>query len=144
MLTHREAGGEGTENGQEVSRRAHSPQRIEVFLTTNHPDSEEDGAGEVARLSTEFRGRSVLVDLHEVTTIDSWGIALFIEAMHRVSAYGGSLVLFGIREELREVLETAKLDCVFNICATREEALSRAARQGGSASFESFPCPAFG
>jgi len=97
-------------------------------MTTSHPESADEWAGEVVRVPAEFAERTVIIDLNEVTRIDSWGIALFIEAMHRISAHGGNLVLVRIQEDVRRLLETAKLDQVFHICATREEALAEYCR----------------
>ncbi|MEO8354195.1 MAG: STAS domain-containing protein [Chthoniobacteraceae bacterium] len=101
-----------------------SPQPFTLLLTTNHPDSSDEGAGEVVRVPAEFNDRTVIIDLNEVTRIDSWGLALFIEAMQRITACGGNLVLIRIHEDVRRVLETAQLDCVFPIFSTREEALA--------------------
>jgi len=98
-------------------------QPFDLLMTTTHPESADEGAGEVVRVPAEFTERTVLIDLNEVTKIDSWGIALFIEALHRITAHGGNLVLIGIRDDVRRVFETAKLDQVFRICSTREEAL---------------------
>ncbi len=72
----------------------------------------------------EFGERCLLIDLTELTKIDSWGLAIFIEAMRRVTSLGGDLVIFGIRENVLRIFETSKLDSVFQICSTREEALA--------------------
>jgi anti-anti-sigma factor len=100
------------------------PQPFNLLMTTSHPNSAGEFAGEVVPVPAEFTERTVLIDLNEVTRIDSWGLALFMEAMQRITAYGGSLVLIRIHEDVRRVLEAAKLDQVFHICANREEALA--------------------
>ena len=104
------------------------PQPFNLWMTTSHPESPDEWAGEVVHVPAEFTERMVLIDLNEVTRIDSWGIALFIEAMHRITAHGGNLVLIRIHDDVRRVLETAKLDQVFHICASREEALAERGR----------------
>ena len=81
-------------------------------------------SGATPRLSFETREQTVFIDLQNVTNITSSGIAFFMESMHRISADGGSLVLIGVREEVRRVFETARLDRVFRIFSTREEALA--------------------
>ncbi len=58
---------------------------------------------------------SVFVDLTGVSYIDSSGIAVLIDAMQRIQAYGGKLALFGIRENVRTVFEIARLDQIFRI-----------------------------
>ena len=100
------------------------PQPFNLWMTTCHPDSADDCAGEVVCVPAEFNERTVVVDLHEVTRIDSWGLALFMEALQRITAHGGRLVLIRIHADVRHVLETAKLDHVFHICEDREEALA--------------------
>jgi anti-anti-sigma factor len=99
-------------------------QVFNLLMTTTHPDSSEQWAGEVVGVPAEFKERMVLVDLNEVTSIDSWGLAIFMEAMRRITALGGNLVLIRIHDNVRRVLETAKLDHIFEIFSTREEALA--------------------
>jgi|GEM_PF-6428046 len=99
-------------------------QSINLLLTTIHPESADAGAGEVVYVPVEFVKGAVLLDLKEVTQIDSRGLALLLEAMQRITARGGSLILTGIDERIRGVLETAKLDRVFQIAPTREHALA--------------------
>jgi len=70
---------------------------------------------------TEKRPR-VVVDLSGVSYIDSSGLAVFIEAMQRVQAYGGSFVLCGLRESVRHIFHIARLDQVFRIFPDRATA----------------------
>lgn len=63
----------------------------------------------------EQKRPSVVVDLSEVSYIDSSGLALLIEAMQRVQSYGGKLALCGIRENVKAIFEIARLDQVFRI-----------------------------
>jgi anti-sigma B factor antagonist len=57
----------------------------------------------------------ILVDLSAVSYIDSSGLAIFIETMQRIAAYGGKFALFGLRESVRGIFEIARLDQIFNI-----------------------------
>lgn len=57
----------------------------------------------------------VFVDLSRVTYIDSSGLAVLIEAMQRVNAYGGRLALFGAHNAVQNILHIARLDQVFRI-----------------------------
>lgn len=66
----------------------------------------------------------VLIDLGEVTYIDSSGIAVLIDAMQRIQTYGGKLALFGIRDNVRTVFEIARLDAVFRIFPDKKAALA--------------------
>jgi len=57
----------------------------------------------------------VFVDFSHVTYIDSSGMAVLIEAMQRVNAYGGKLALFGIHDAVESIFHIAQLDQVFRI-----------------------------
>jgi anti-sigma B factor antagonist len=92
----------------------------------------EDGGAEVVRLagsvdlehSPEVRkrlltavtaARAVLVDLSEVTYIDSSGIACLVEALQTARAGEGELGLVSVSMQAMRVLELARLDMVFPI-----------------------------
>lgn len=70
----------------------------------------------------EAKQPRVLVDLSGVSYIDSSGLALFIEAMQRVQAYGGQFLLCGLRPSVRTIFEIARLDQVFRIFPDRAAA----------------------
>ena len=57
----------------------------------------------------------VLVDFTGVSYIDSSGLAVFIEAMQRIEAYGGKFAIYGLRENVRSIFELARLDQIFSI-----------------------------
>ena len=96
-----------------------------MLLTTIHPESADARAGEVVYVPVEFSDGAVLLDLKEVMRIDSLGLALLLEAMQRIAARGGCLFLIRIDDQVRRVLETAKLDQVFHIAPTRAHALAK-------------------
>jgi len=68
----------------------------------------------------------VVVDLSGVSYIDSSGLAVFIEAMQRVQAYGGAFALCGLRESVSHIFNIARLDQVFRIFPDRAAAESQA------------------
>lgn len=57
----------------------------------------------------------MIVDLSKVTYIDSSGLAVLIEAMQNVNAYGGKFALCGLQDGVRPIFEIARLDQVFRI-----------------------------
>lgn len=65
----------------------------------------------------------VMVDMSQVGYIDSSGLAVLIDAMQRIQAYGGKLSLFGLRDGVRTVFEIARLDQVFKIYPDKKTAL---------------------
>jgi len=66
----------------------------------------------------------VVVDLSKVTYIDSSGLAVLIEAMQNVGAYGGKFALAGLQEAVRPIFEIARLDQVFRIFPDSDAALA--------------------
>ena len=65
----------------------------------------------------------LLIDFKGVSYIDSSGIATFVEGLKRMMSYGGRLKLIGLLEEVREIFSFSKLDKVFEIYGSFEDAL---------------------
>jgi len=72
----------------------------------------------------EEKPQRLVVDLSKVTYIDSSGLAVLIEAMQNVEAYGGKFILAGIQENVRPIFEIARLDQVFIIFPHVDAALA--------------------
>ena len=70
--------------------------------------------------------RRLLVDLSDVSYIDSSGLAVLLDAMRSVDFYGGKFYLVGVREGLQPVFETSRLDQVFRIYPDADSALTAA------------------
>ncbi len=68
--------------------------------------------------------KHVVVDLSNVSYIDSSGLAVLIEGMQNVAAYGGKFALAGLQETVRPIFEIARLDQVFRIFPTVDAALA--------------------
>jgi len=65
----------------------------------------------------------LLVDFKGVPYIDSSGIATFVEGLKCMMSYGGRLKLIGLLEGVREIFRFSKLDKVFEIYGTIEDAV---------------------
>src|SRR6516162_5039381 len=65
----------------------------------------------------------LVVDLSEVSYIDSAGLAALIQAMQKVEAYGGKFMLSGLQETVRSIFEISRLDQVFQIFPDANAAL---------------------
>jgi anti-sigma B factor antagonist len=68
--------------------------------------------------------KQIVVDLTKVTYIDSSGLAVLIEGMQNVEAYGGRFALAGLQATVRPIFEIARLDQVFRIFPDTKAALS--------------------
>src|ERR1700745_3486162 len=65
----------------------------------------------------------LVVDLSEVSYIDSAGLAALSQAMQKVEGYGGKFMLSGLQETVRSIFEISRLDQVFQIFPDADAAL---------------------
>jgi anti-sigma B factor antagonist len=70
------------------------------------------------------RPKLVVIDLTKVTYLDSSGLAVLIEGMQKVQEYGGKFALAGVQESVQHIFEIARLDQVFQIFPTVDEAFA--------------------
>lgn len=66
----------------------------------------------------------IVLDLQETEYFDSSALAVVVAFMKEVKAYGGQLVLCNLSRSLHTLLKLSKLDALFIIADTLEEALS--------------------
>jgi len=66
----------------------------------------------------------LVVDMTKVNYIDSSGLAVLIEGMQNVEAYGGKFILAGIQDNVKPIFEIARLDQVFIIFPHVDAALA--------------------
>lgn len=71
---------------------------------------------------------ALVLDLAEVTFIDSSGLAAIIEYFRDTSANEGVLCLAGLNENLQTIFEIVRLEKVLAIFPTRRDALAAVAR----------------
>jgi anti-sigma B factor antagonist len=72
----------------------------------------------------EKKPKRMVIDLSDVTYIDSAGLAALIQAMQKVEAYGGKFLLAGLQETVRSIFEISRLDQVFRIFPDTDTALA--------------------
>ncbi len=65
----------------------------------------------------------VVVDLSGVPYMDSSGVATLVEAMQVARKTRTVLILCNLTDRVRSIFEIAKLEMVFRIVATREDAM---------------------
>ncbi len=66
----------------------------------------------------------VLLNLKNVRYIDSSGIASLVEGLKAARDNGARLILYGLSPSVREVLELSRLQKIFEIYDTEEQALA--------------------
>lgn len=79
---------------------------------------------EFAKL-TQKEGAKLIMNLTDVRYIDSSGLATFIDLYQKMRRAGGKLAFFNVNQSVRSVFEIAKLDTVFQLTGTEQEALAK-------------------
>jgi len=64
------------------------------------------------------------VDFNKVSYIDSSGIATFVEGLKGMKSFGGRIVFFGVPPKIMEIFNFSKLDKVFEIYGSIEDAFN--------------------
>jgi anti-sigma B factor antagonist len=72
----------------------------------------------------ESGGRKFLIDFSQTGYIDSSGLGVLVSLSKKIREQGGELRLANLNEDLRTLFELTKLDTLFQISRSREEALS--------------------
>ena len=66
----------------------------------------------------------IVINLEQVSTVDSAGIGALIEMHRKTKAKGGGLKLCHLRPNLKQALEMAKLLPIFETCASESVAVA--------------------
>ena len=72
----------------------------------------------------ESGARKFLVDFSKTAYIDSSGLGVLVSLSKKIREQGGDLRLASLNEDLRTLFELTKLDTLFHIADSRDEALS--------------------
>ncbi|MFA6142928.1 MAG: STAS domain-containing protein [Candidatus Omnitrophota bacterium] len=66
----------------------------------------------------------IVVDLFKVTYVDSSGLATLVEILKNMKTYGGRMRLVGLTPKIKSLFEITKLEKLFEILGTEDEAIS--------------------
>ncbi len=105
----------------------HMPQKEQPNVLPLEGEIDLHVSSEVAeslRSMIAKRPKLVIIDLTKVTYLDSSGLAVLIEGMQKVQEYGGKFALAGVQESVQHIFEIARLDQVFQIFPTVDEAVA--------------------
>jgi anti-sigma B factor antagonist len=94
--------------------------RVEGQLIVGNRQELKDLVGS----ALEAGDRKFLVDFAGAGYIDSSGLGALVGLSRRVGEAGGELRLSGLNEDLRSLFELTKLDTLFAIADTPEQALA--------------------
>ena len=108
--------------------------RLDITVEENGPATIMHLAGDVdlnvspvlrKRLKelTGAKKQKIVINLADVPYIDSSGVATLVECLQGVSRYDGKLHLAAMVQQTRSVFEISRLDTVFSIYTSLQEAL---------------------
>jgi anti-sigma B factor antagonist len=66
----------------------------------------------------------VLLDLAELTYVDSSGLGAMVAGYNSLKLKGGSVALFAVPKRVRELIEMSGLKAIFKMFGTEQEALA--------------------
>lgn len=72
----------------------------------------------------KHQGKKIVVDLAGVPYMDSSGLATLVEAMQAARRGSGQLVLCNLSDRVRSIFTIAKLETVFKLAKSLDEALA--------------------
>jgi anti-anti-sigma factor len=71
--------------------------------------------------------RSLILNLAQVPYMDSSAIAVFVEGLQKLRKTGGKIFLTNLQPRVKGLLEIARLDTIFVVCADEAAAVAAAA-----------------
>ena len=80
---------------------------------------------EVARAAEQAPGLPVVLDMSKVQMLLSISIGLLVALLQQFKAEGRRFILAGLQPKVRETLAICRLDKLFDICDSVDEARSR-------------------
>jgi anti-sigma B factor antagonist len=72
----------------------------------------------------ESGARKFLIDFEGTAYIDSSGLGVLVSLSKKIREQGGELRLANLNEDLRTLFELTKLDTLFHIAGSRDEAMA--------------------
>jgi anti-sigma B factor antagonist len=79
---------------------------------------------------TDDKTTAIIINFQEVEYIDSSGIATLVEALQEVEKYQGKFLLTNLSDKVMDVFALSRLDKVFDIYESLEDALKNVILNG--------------
>ena len=76
-----------------------------------------------AELTASYQ-KKIVINLAEVSYIDSSGLATLVEMLKKIKSYGGKLRLSNLADKVKGLFEITKLEKIFEIYETAEQAIA--------------------
>ncbi|MGI9101698.1 MAG: STAS domain-containing protein [Terriglobales bacterium] len=99
--------------------------RINGWITLKNVAALEEAIGKT-------RGSHTIIDLTGVHYVDSAGLGTLLRGYVGSQKYGGQFVLAGVGQKVRDLLQLTKIESLFRIYATPEEAAAAVAKSAAA------------
>lgn len=104
-------------------------QRGEALLAEVHGEidlhNSPDLRAQVMRLLEQTKSKKLILNLGDVPYMDSSAIAVLVEALQRLRKLSGAVYLTNLQPRVKGLLEIARLETIFNVCADEAAALAK-------------------
>ncbi len=77
----------------------------------------------ILQLLQQASPKKLILNIQQVPYMDSSAIAVLVESLRKMRALGGKLFLVGPQPRVKSVLEIARLDTIFSIVKSDDDAL---------------------
>ena len=81
---------------------------------------------DLKKLFEQKTPKKIVIDFEKVTYIDSSGLATLVEMLKKTKSNGGNLGLANLSDKVKSLFEITKLDKLFFVSPSLQEALVRA------------------
>lgn len=95
-----------------------------VWVVEVHGEINLSTSQDLKRSFEKLPLKKIVVDLEQVSYIDSSGLATLVEMLKKVRGQGGSLCLTGMSDKVKSLFEITKLDKLFQIYSNQKDAVS--------------------
>jgi len=98
----------------------------DVIICNIDGDVDIDSSPELRKTFNELiadKAKKIVLNLAKVSYIDSSGLATFVEFLKLAKGYGGDIRLANLTEKVKGLFEITKLDRIFKVYSTPEEAV---------------------
>ena len=84
-----------------------------------------DLRGALLSILSQAQPKKLVLNLSAVPYMDSSAIAVFVESLQKLRKVGGKMYLTNLQPRVKGLLEIARLDTIFVLCADEAEAMKK-------------------
>lgn len=79
---------------------------------------------EIAQATDEAGSARLVIDMKHVGVLASAGIGSLVQVHKRLKASGGGLAIYGLSEDIEQLMKLTRMDKLFNVVSTRDDAIA--------------------